>query len=313
MIRYYSWAIVEKTLSLTPGGKRIYRAVGRAVRRNQRGTGVHIATAYPIIRKARDLAQGEAFILDVGTGWFHHDAFLLYLVAGERWQIALFDIEDRGDLRSIRNYLSYLREHSREVAAELDLNQPDMVEKLDELLALPTRERIYERCGFTLHVPSDLTRPFLPDNSFDVMVSDCVLPHIRPEVVVGELSALARMLKDDGVMYHRIGHDDHWAFHDPTIPWPSFNYLRYSDRIYRLLFDTKLEYHNRLLKSDWLRIFHEAGLRVIEYDARVSNASRDAVNRLPKIADKYVGIPEEELAVYYSYVLLGRGDAKASS
>ena len=49
-------------------------------------------------------------------------------------------------------------------------------------------------------------------------------------------------------MYHLIGHDDHWAFHDPSANM--FNFYRYSDWYYSLLFES-MEYHNRMVIAEW--------------------------------------------------------------
>jgi hypothetical protein len=314
MIRYYGWALGEKALSLTPGGKRFYRAVGRVVRHRTLGTGGQLANSYPIARRARELLRPGDTVLDLGTGWFHHDAFLLHL-AGD-WNIFLFDIEDRGRLQYIRNYLTYLLENVGSVSSELGVEEAEAREKLRELLALGSRKEIYARCNFVPCITDQVDRPFLPERSIDLMVSNCVLVHIRPEHLEPELVALRKMLKDDGAMFHMLGHDDHWAFHDPAVKWPSFNYLRYSERTYRMLFDTRLEYHNRIVKPEWLEIFERTGLRVDDYHAVVTDDSRASVQSLPRIDARYASHPVNDLAVIYSYVLLRKqapdGDARHS-
>lgn len=310
MLRYYAWALAEKTLSYTPGGKRFYRAVGEIARRRTRGAGEDFAggTGFKLVRKAKEIVPPGGTILDVGTGYYHHDAFALYL-AGD-WQLELMDIEDRARLTYIRNYLGWLRENVGTVCSELDIPKAQATEKLDELLALPSREAIYERCRFRLHVPDDLTRPFLPEGSVDFMLSNCVLVHVRPDILHGELVALRQMLADDGAMYHMLGHDDHWSFHDPKMSQPSFNYMRYSDRVYRLLFDTRLEYHNRILRPEWVPIFKRAGLRVLDYECLRDDASREAVRKLPKVASRYRQYPLDDLAIVYSYFLLEKAPAE---
>ena len=121
-----------------------------------------------------------------------------------------------------------------------------------------------------------------------------------------ELVTLRRILRDDGFMYHMLGHDDHWAFHDPSVSWPSFNYLRYSETTYKLLFDTKLEYHNRLVKPEWLDVFTRAGLRVEEYETEVTDESRASVRSLPRLDARYASYPLDDLAAIHSYVLLAK-------
>jgi hypothetical protein len=294
--------VAEKTLSSVPGGKRLYRSVGRVVKRNRQGTGLQFTNSFPLTRKARELVPPGGTVLEVGTGWFHHDAFLLYLVGDYR--IFLFDIEDRARLVYIRNYLSNLLGNVGLVSRELGIDEDEARGKLEELLTLPDRAAIYARCNFEPCITDQVDVPFLPEGSIDFMVSNCVLVHIPPELLVPELVALARMLTPDGFMYHMLGHDDHWAFHDPAMRWPSFNYLRYSERTHRLLFDTRLEYHNRLVKPEWMQVFERAGLVVEEYDAVIDDSSRDSVRALPRIAPRYAGYELDDLAIVYSYVLL---------
>ncbi len=304
MIRYYTWALGEKTLSYLPGGKALYRGIGRITKRNIQGTGMQITTSFPVARKVRNIIPGGGSVLEIGTGWFHHDAFLLYLFGD--YQVFLFDIEDRARLNYIRNYLGNLLENSDMVSRELDVDVRDIREKLHELLRLPDRDSIYSRCNFVPCITNRVDRPFLPEQSIDFMVSNCVLVHVPPELLVLELVALRKMLKDEGFMCHMLGHDDHWAFHDPSVEWPSFNYLRYSERVYRLLFDTRLEYHNRLIKPEWLEVFEQAGLRVEEYETYITEQSRRNLRSLPYIDTRYASYSPEDLAVIYSYVLLGK-------
>ena len=313
MLRYYTWAVGEQALSLLPGGKSLYRRVGRAVKAKTQGTGTQLATSFPLARKAKQLAPPGGTILDIGTGWFHHDAFLLYLVGDYR--IYLFDIEDRAELEYIRNYVTYLRDNIDWVARELAIDAGPARDKLTALLALPDRRSIYARCNFVPCITDQVDRPFLPERSIDFMVSNCVLVHIRPDMLLPEMRTLAALLKEGGGMYHMLGHDDHWAFHDPTMSWPSFNYLRYSERAYRLLFDTRLEYHNRIVRPEWLEIFSRSGLRVEEYEAVINRESRASVGALPRIAPRYAQYELDDLAIIYSYVLLrnqdnGAGEAR---
>jgi hypothetical protein len=310
MLRYYTWALGEKTLSLLPGGKSLYRRVGRMAKAKTQGTGPQLATSFPLARKAKQLTPQGGTILDIGTGWFHHDAFLLYLVGDYR--IYLFDIEDRGELEYIKNYVTYLRDNIDWVSRELAIDAAAARDKLSELLALPDRTSIYARCNFTPCISDQVDRPFLPERSIDFMVSNCVLVHIRPHVLLAEMRTLAKLLKDGGAMFHMLGHDDHWAFHDPAMSWPSFNYLRYSERAYRLLFDTRLEYHNRIVRPEWPEVFSRSGLRVEEYEAILNEASRASVRALPRIAPRYARYQLDDLAIIYSYVLLrGQHDGTA--
>src|ERR1700749_3711246 len=103
MLKYYAWATAEKALSLVPLGDRVYQAAslvanagGRSERRLK-----GCSTAYRLVRKARAVEPHRGTILDVGTGWHHHDPVLLYLY-NENYKIYLFDIEDKARLGYLR-------------------------------------------------------------------------------------------------------------------------------------------------------------------------------------------------------------------
>jgi SAM-dependent methyltransferase len=308
MLRYYLWAIAEKTLSYTPRGEAIYYGLGRIINRNSKGAGPQFVTSLPVARKARELLQPDARVLDLGTGWFHHDAFLLYLVGD--YEFILFDVMDKARLVYIQNYLRNLSENADYIGLELGLDPSEIRDKLDRLLALPDRESIYRRCKFRLCITDKVDEPFLPAGSVDFVVSNCVLVHIRPDVLAAELRALREMLAPGGRMYHMLGHDDHWAFHDPKVAWPSFNYMRYSEATYRRLFDTKFEYHNRMVKPEWIELFDRCGLRIDEYTTNITDASRRNVLGLPRLDERFARYDLEDLAVIHSYVLLARYEAK---
>jgi hypothetical protein len=120
-------------------------------------------------------------------------------------------------------------------------------------------------------------------------------------MLVPELKSLRKMLKKEGLMYFLIGHDDHWTFHDGSAN--QFNYYRYSDRFYKVIFES-FEFHNRLVKQEWLSIFEQCGLEVVDYDAYVTDSSRKEIANLPHIDSRFAKYPLEELAIIYSYVLL---------
>ena len=69
---------------------------------------------YHLVRKARELTPEGGTILDFGTAWHHHDAFLLYLMGD--YKIYLFDVQDRAWLSYIKTYLEYLTENLDVVA-----------------------------------------------------------------------------------------------------------------------------------------------------------------------------------------------------
>jgi SAM-dependent methyltransferase len=302
MIKYYLWAGAEKALSYAPFGRQVYRGMSRVANAGQRSRRrlVGCSTSYELVRTAMAHLPDGGTILDVGTGWHHHDSFLLYLVGD--YKIYLFDVEDKARLDYLHTYFEYLLEHLDDVVRELGVDPAAARAKLEHLLTLDSREAIYRACNFELCITDQTDRPFLPEHSVDFMVSNCVLTHIPPHILGPELIALRRMLKPGGAMYMMIGHDDHWSFHDSSMN--RFNYYRFSDRFYRMLFETRFEYQNRMVKSEWLPVFEKAGLRVVSYLPDINDECRQDIQALPRIAPRFAKYPAEELAIAHSYFLL---------
>ncbi len=303
MLKYYAWAVAEKTLSVVPYGGFAYKtasavanANGRSRRRLQ-----GCPSSYRIVRRARELTPQGGTILDIGTGWHHHDSVLLYLYGGN-YKIYLFDVEDKARFDYLKTYFEHLLLILDELEQEIGLDKQTAREKLQYLLTLRSREEIYRACNFELCITTQTDKPFLPEGSVDFMVSNCVLTHIPPAIIEPELKALRRMLKPAGKMYMMIGHDDHWSFHDPSMN--RFNYYRYSDKLYNLLFATNFEYQNRMTRSEWLPIFERTGLKIVDYYANISDESRRDIEALPHIDERFAGLPREELAIVHSHFLL---------
>jgi SAM-dependent methyltransferase len=302
MLKYYSWAAAEKTLSFVPFGAHIYHGLGYLANRTSRRRLSGCPSSYRLARKAKELFPAGGTILDVGTGWHHHDALLLYLIGGYR--VFLFDVQDKAKLMYIKTYVKYLLENLESVTSELSVDPASAKRNLEHLLTLNSREEIYEACNFELCITDKTDNPFLPENSIDFMVSSCVLTHIPPSVLEPELISLRRMLKEDGFMYMLIGHDDHWSFHDSSAN--QFNYYRYSDKFYKTLFETDFEYQNRFVKQEWAPIFDRVGLAVVDYYPYITDQSRNDIQTLPHIDERFAKYPAEELATIHSYFLLRR-------
>ena len=302
MFRYYAWALSEKTFSYVPFGRRLALATCDWMTKD-RGSCQSFTTTFRVVRKVGESTPPNGKILDVGTGWFHHDAFLIYLLPGP-YTVYLCDIEDRANLRAIHNYLENLVVNRDRVCAELGISVDAFDRKIRPLLALNTREEIYRQCNFVPCIVPHPERLFLPRESIDFVVGSCVLNHIRPDLLSLEVRNLREILKPDGYMFFLIGHEDHWSFHDSSAN--PFNYYRYSDVYYRRFFETEFEYHNRMVKEEWFELFRDIPLSVREYSANITDQTRSAIERLPHIDARFARFPREDLAIAHSYFLLAK-------
>jgi hypothetical protein len=127
--------------------------------------------------------------------------------------------------------------------------------------------------------------------SIDVCWSNAVLEHVRLSDVAPTLTELRRIVR--GRMSHQIDLRDHVA--------DSLNNLRFSQRIWesRLLAGSGF-YTNRLRPSDWMRLFEDAGFRLVSVTAqRWSEAPirRSALHR------EFREMPDDDLLVWGLHIV----------
>jgi hypothetical protein len=307
LTRYYAWALAEKALDVVPLGDRAYRAVGSIRNARTKGVNTTYVSSFRLTRKVRETVPDGARVMDVGTGWYHHDALMLYVVGD--FETYLFDVEDKANLRYIKNFARTLMRDSAIVSRELGVTEATIHDRLERVLRQGSREQLYTSLNWVPVITRYVTQPFLPRQSIDFMLSNCVINHIPPSVLEPELIALREILRDDGAMYHLIGHDDHWAFHDRSANM--FNFYRYSDRYYGLLFES-IEYHNRMVIAEWRDVFTRCGLDVEEWYRHITDASWQAIRSLPGLDRRFAGHPIDDLATRYSYVLLRKAPQERS-
>ena len=51
--------------------------VGFLANARSKGRSMNFGTSFRLARKAKEIVPRGGTVVDVGTGWFHHDAFLL--------------------------------------------------------------------------------------------------------------------------------------------------------------------------------------------------------------------------------------------
>ena len=109
--------------------------------------------------------------------------------------------------------------------------------------------------GRISYVLKDVRSAGLPKTDF--LVTHDVLEHIYP--VEDNIAAMARVLRRGGFMYHDINLADHYNLSSP------FLFYKYSDRMWERWLSRKgLSYTNRYRYDDFMRIFSENGLFVVQ-------------------------------------------------
>lgn len=150
------------------------------------------------------------------------------------------------------------------------------LERLMELdLQLPASDilnRVMQLCNIHYEAPADAATLAIPEHSLDVHLSQAVLEHVPPDDLRRILQGAVKVLRPDGLCIHWIGSDDHFQHSDPSIS--PVNFLRFTDAEWNRLAGNRFMYMNRLRASDYLLLFEECGLEVLDVNCTVDEESR---------------------------------------
>ncbi len=192
------------------------------------------------------VAIGEGRFFEFGAGWDLHVAQLLYCLGVE--QQTVVDIR-----RLLRSELVFdIRDRLIQLDAPLVRRPPQGPADLDTYL---------HAIGIDYRAPCDARATGLPSGSVDFVTSTNTLEHIPPEDIASILRECARLVGDRGVMSFQIDYQDHYSYFDRQLT--AYHFLRYDERRWRW-YNPSLHYQNRLRHSDYLALFDECGLEVID-------------------------------------------------
>jgi SAM-dependent methyltransferase len=265
MIRYCATAMALKAFSASRPTKNLYRVLGNSVGGRTRASGK--IPEYYINRVLRTLDLSERFgfvkdgdrLLELGTGWFHWDALttrLFFDVHG-----VLYDVWDNRQMNGLKNYLRQLDD--RLGTLKVDPRRRNRARRLISEIERTTDYRsLYELLDFEYVVDSAGTLAGLEGGTFDVVISAGVLEHVYIEDTTELIYGIARILKPGGWCAHSINIRDHLYQYDVSVS-PK-QYLRYSHRVWKSFFENDVQYINKLQRSDWLRVFTDAGLLLVD-------------------------------------------------
>ncbi|MCE2489372.1 MAG: class I SAM-dependent methyltransferase [Anaerolineae bacterium] len=244
-----------------------------------------------------------ARVLEVGSGRSLAMPLLMWLLGAER--TLTVDLNRylrpelvRADLAYLQAQQAWLWDQLAPVAGDADLTS----ERLGDLLALDLErpaarvlEDVLRSCGIDCRAPADASALDLADDSIDVQLSRAVLEHVPPDDMERILREAARVLKPDGLCAHLIDPSDHFQHSDPSIS--RVNFLRFSEAEWERLAGNRFMYMNRLRASDYLSLFAEAGLEVLDVNSVVDEESRLLIESggLP-LDEGFTGKTVEDLA-----------------
>jgi hypothetical protein len=291
MIRYFTMAALLKACSLARPTRRLYRLLAKSI-----GARCRAARGLPESRVRRglwlldvlaqhDIVHPGQRLLELGTGWIHWESVFVRLFYDVH--IVLFDVVDNRQLCPLKRYLADLPRVLGDVAW-LDARQRGRVQGIvDAALAVASFDELYDLLGFRYVVHPDGDLSVLQEESFHLVFSYNVLEHVRRNVLDQYVRGFRRVLMPGGYSVHSIDMGDHLAYYCPDVC--AKNYLKYSERSWRLCFQNEVQYFNRVQRPEWLRLLSEAGLDLLHEECDRVDVSGISID------DAYATLPMRDL------------------
>ncbi len=203
-----------------------------------------------------------ARILEVGTGWMHSESIFLRFLYDVK--TVLFDVWDNRQLAGLKRYCSEIGCWIGD-GLQLKAPQKERVHKVVRIVsAASCFEEIYEALGFRYVIDRTGTLSQLQDGMFDFVYSVAVLEHVDRDVICDLSKDFYRVLKPGGMCLHIIDLEDHLMRFSRARNMCQKHYLSYSEKIWRLFFENKVQYFNRIQCFEWLEIMEKTGLELVE-------------------------------------------------
>ena len=264
------------THKLPPNEERLRRKFAR---------GLNHLEAYERYGPSRPFAN--AALYEFGAGWDLAIPLTFWMLGAEDQR--LFDLRPNLRLELVNVNLKRLARLAPELEQQFErpLRRPDPT-------PLRSLDGLEERFGIRYRAPSDARHTNFQSGSMDFISSTVTLEHVPREDVVPLLRECRRLLRPDGILSALIDLSDHFSQIDSSIS--RFNFLRYSDRTWRLI-NSSLQHQNRMRHPDYAAALEEARLEIVwEKSVTAGEKQLDALRELD-LAERFRVYPFDELAV----------------
>lgn len=141
-----------------------------------------------------------------------------------------------------------------------------------------------------------------------LMFSTGNLEHFTPDELEKWMAMVKQAMRPDGVLSHVMDHRDHRWHADKTIS-PLLQYTLSEEQFQQVMGNT-LDYHNRWLRSDWVRFFESHGYTV-ETRTVIPNSPDLVQTDRKSLAPAYQGATDSDLASLVTHFVARRQTAPA--
>jgi len=262
-------AVIQKGISVLPNAQRVNRRFqdmggrlgtsGPPLQRLE-WAGRHLRTFDELGAHAGGPRPTGFRVLELGSGW--HPIVPLVLMLGGADEVMLCDLEDLSDARLLGDAIDAVlaSADSGDLAELVPGILPERLERLRVARKGLDRDgRFITLARLGLKVAPGDVRELRPAEAPDLIVSNTVLEHIAPPVLVGILGSFARMAAPGTVMSHLVDMCDHYLYVDGSLT--PYHFLRYTERQWRWI-DNSVQPMNRLRVQQYQDIYRDAGVQI---------------------------------------------------
>lgn len=251
---------------------------------------VHI-NAWRTWKRNADIS-GVSFF-EFGAGWDLILPFAFYAMGVRNQTIIDHSTHIRFDL--INNTITRLAQFKKELEARQSAHITIPRMTLDKTTEM---EQLF---GIRYIAPMDASNTGFDAAAFDMITSTDTLEHIPADRLPGIFQECHRILKPGGIFSCIVDTQDHYSYFDRTIS--IYNYLKFSDRMWQL-FNSRINYQNRLRAREYLHVAERAGFTIIESVFDHGNEVEREILQSLKIAPRFKSFPLDELGARHVHLVL---------
>ena len=290
---------VQKVLGVVPGGVHFHYVLQRrfgGLRQFEREVTIKSDDWEIMATRLRESGFGipGRRLFEIGTGWYPTFPFACYLAGATR--VTTVDLTRHLRRELVVACADRLGSAIARIATAAQVDEAGVRARHARLVAHleHSTDLAAATDGVVVYAaPADATRTDLADDSVDCIFSNSVLEHVPPDAIAGMYREAMRILTPGGIMFHSVNCGDHYAYVDSNIN--ALNYLRYSDRQWRL-WDNAFLYQNRMRAHEFVERAQAGGFDI------VLNTARATEQRLRQLAEtpvhaQFAAIPPERLCI----------------
>ncbi len=264
-------AFIQRAIGLLPVSERINYTFQKRITKNLPVSDETLDEKIMLAAKRVELflkfgggiSLADAKFLEFGAGWDMIGPLTMFaLGVGKQ---TLLDITPHLRFELINNALDRLRKRTArfiEITGKTSrtFSDGDVLSKKDLL----------ERFAIDYRAPLDAANTGFPANSIDFICTNSTLEHIPAPALLPIMNESYRILKHGGVLCHLIDMKDHYSYFDKSIS--KYNFLKFSKSFWKI-FNSPLQYQNRLRLSQYRSIIKNAGFEIVYEEVDEANSA----------------------------------------